>query len=269
MALPPVLLLGCGKMGSALVRGWAKLGLTQIHIVDPGDPPSDLQHVITRHDRDLAAITDISPDTAVILAIKPQQMADVLSTLKPRIRTNNLIISIAAGRTTGGIENALHPGQSIVRAMPNLPAAIGLGITAAYATRSLTPTQKDEAGQLLRAAGDLVWLNDEQDLDAVTALSGSGPAYIFLLTEILARAGEDLGLEKNLAAQLARQTVIGSAALLAATPDLSATTLRENVTSPGGTTEAALAVLGTNDALQTLFTKALRAARDRAKELSA
>jgi pyrroline-5-carboxylate reductase len=177
------------------------------------------------------------------------------------------VLSIAAGRRIEGLEAHLPAGAAVVRAMPNMPATIGRGITVAVANAQVSPAQRALAGELLSAAGGLVWVEDEALLDPVTAVSGSGPAYVFLLVECLAEAGRAAGLDAGLAERLARATVTGSAALLEQS-DLSASTLRENVTSPGGTTAAALAILAGPDGLQELMTAAVIAATKRGRELA-
>jgi pyrroline-5-carboxylate reductase len=176
------------------------------------------------------------------------------------------VLSIAAGRRIASFEKYL-PGGAVVRAMPNTPAAIGRGITAAVANRNVTPVQRALADDLLSAVGKVVWVDDESLLDAITAVSGSGPAYVFLLAECLAEAGRAAGLDARLAEELARATVSGSAALLEAS-DLSAAELRRNVTSPGGTTAAALEILGGEDGMQKLMTAAVAAATKRGRDLA-
>lgn len=267
MSAISVLLIGCGNMGSALVRGWSKLDNFSVHVVDPHDLTVDLKPLVSRHSRSISGIPLVPLPDIVLLAIKPQQMDDVLLALKSVIKPDTLVLSIAAGRTLSGITALLHSTQPVIRAMPNLPASVGLGITAACVSATVTSAQKEIAGRILSAAGDLIWLNDEDQIDSVTALSGSGPAYVFLLTEVMAKAGEALGLAPNIAAQLARQTVIGAATMMGQQPELPASALRQNVTSPGGTTAAALDVLMGHDALQSLMTQAVRAARDRSTEL--
>jgi pyrroline-5-carboxylate reductase len=202
----------------------------------------------------------------ILLAVKPQIMDDVLPGLAKLAGPQTLIISIAAGRPIASFEKHL-PGGAIVRAMPNTPASIGRGITAAVANRNVTPVQRALADDMLSAVGKVVWVEDEQLLDAITAVSGSGPAYVFLLTECLAEAGRAAGLDARLADELARATVSGSAALLEAS-DLSAAELRRNVTSPGGTTAAALEILGGEEGMQKLMTAAVAAATKRGRELA-
>ena len=264
---PALLLVGGGKMGSALLKGWEKLGLTNIAVVDPAAQPDDLKTIDGLRWLDAADKIDATfkPD-AVILAVKPQSMAAVLPAYA-RFK-NSLFLSIAAGQTLHRLSTLLGSAPcAIVRAMPNLPASVGQGISGAVANPHVTPTQRTLADRLLHAAGDVVWLEQEALLDPLTALSGSGPAYLFALVETMAGAGEKLGLPPALALQLARQTVIGSAALLAQSPQPAAA-LRQAVTSPGGTTEAALNHLLGEDGLPALMLRALRAASARAKLLA-
>jgi len=264
---PALLLVGGGKMGSALLKGWEKLGLTNITVVDPAAQPDDLKTINGLRWLDSADKIDATfkPD-AVILAVKPQSMAAVLPSYAHF--KNSLFLSIAAGQTLHRLSTLLgNAPYAIVRAMPNLPASIGQGISGAVANPHVTPTQRTLADRLLHAAGDVVWLEQEALLDPLTALSGSGPAYLFALVETMAGAGEKLGLPPALALQLARQTVIGSAALLAQSPQPAAA-LRQAVTSPGGTTEAALNHLLGEDGLPALMLRALRAASARAKLLA-
>lgn len=271
MTSPHLLLVGCGKMGSAMLRGWYHAGYTNITVVDPHDLASDLSSLVKRHVRQLESLTTAQTPPvfdAVILAVKPQAMDDACRDLKPVLKPDVLVVSIAAGRTISGIQQRLSTDQPVVRAMPNTPAAIGRGITAAIADSHVTSAQRDLAQRLLSAMGHLVWVADEPQMDAVTAVSGSGPAYVFMLIEVMAAAGEKMGLPHDLAVQLARQTVIGSAALADAEAYVPASTLRQNVTSPGGTTAAAIGILNDTNALQRLFDKAIEAATLRARELS-
>ena len=264
---PALLLVGGGKMGSALLKGWARLGLTNITVVDPAAQPDDLKTIEGLRWLDAADKIDtaMTPD-AVILAVKPQSMAAALPAYA-RFK-DSLFLSIAAGQTLHRLSTLLGSADyAIVRAMPNLPASIGQGISGAVANSRATPAQRALADRLLRAAGDVVWLEQEALLDPLTALSGSGPAYLFALVETMAGAGEKLGLAPALALQLARHTVIGSAALLAQSPQPAAA-LRQAVTSPGGTTEAALNHLLGAEGLPAIMLRAMRAASARAKLLA-
>ncbi|MDP2206840.1 MAG: pyrroline-5-carboxylate reductase [Alphaproteobacteria bacterium] len=260
-----LLLVGCGKMGQALLTRWIDLKLcTEIHVIEPAAIDAAVPHVHTLDD-----LPDNCKPDVIIFAVKPQVLPDMTAAYKRFAAQGALFISIAAGKPISFFESHLGTDAAIVRAMPNTPAAIGQGMTVACANAFVNDAQKKQAQDLLSAVGDFVWVPQERLLDPVTALSGSGPAYVFLLIEAMAAAGEKIGLDPAMAARLARQTVIGSAALARETPDTSAASLRENVTSPGGTTAAALAVL-MRDAggMQALFDEALAAAAQRAEELS-
>jgi pyrroline-5-carboxylate reductase len=211
----------------------------------------------------LRALTDV---TAVVVAVKPQTAAEAIPPLKPMIGASTVVVSIMAGRTLQFIAGALNARCALVRAMPNTPAAIGRGITVAV-PRDVNPAQRDLAHRLLCATGTVEWTDDEALMDAVTAVSGSGPAYVFLLAEALAEAGVAAGLPPPLAAKLARETVAGSGELLHRS-ELDAAVLRQNVTSPGGTTAAALDVLMGRDGLAQLMRNAVAAATRRSRELA-
>jgi pyrroline-5-carboxylate reductase len=202
----------------------------------------------------------------VVVAVKPQTAPEVMPALVPFVGAATVVVSIMAGRTLRFLDGAL-PGAALVRAMPNTPAAIGRGITVAFANARVSSQQRELVHALLSAVGAVEWVSDEALMDAVTALSGSGPAYVFLLAEAMAKAGAAAGLPPALAATLARATVAGAGELLHRSP-LDAATLRQNVTSPGGTTAAALDVLMANDALAPLMTKAIAAATKRSRELA-
>jgi pyrroline-5-carboxylate reductase len=263
-----IALIGCGKMGGALLRGWIKAKTARrVHVLEPAGLKG-FGKSVTVH-KDSASLLKAKPKAAVwVLAVKPQVMAEVCAQIAPAVPPDALVLSIAAGRTVASFEKIFGGKQPVVRAMPNLPAAIGAGITVAVANKKVSARQKRQAGALLQAAGTVEWVNDESLLDPVTALSGSGPAYVFLLIEAMAEAGRKAGLPARLAMMLARQTVIGAGALAGIDADVPAETLRKNVTSPGGTTEAALKVLMNNDNIQNLFDRAIAAASVRAKELS-
>lgn len=259
-----ILLVGCGKMGAAMVTRWQNLQLSEkIWVVDPH--ATDVAGVSRAETLD-GVPAGFVPDV-VIFAVKPQILDDVLP-LYTRYAAQTLFISIAAGKTLAVFENALGASAAIVRAMPNTPAAIGLGMTVAVANANVSPPEKAMAASLLGAVGEFIWADDEGQMNAVTALSGSGPAYVFLLIEAMAAAGVKAGLPEDMAQKLARQTVIGSAALAADSNQTPASVLRENVTSPNGTTAAALAVLMADDGLQPLLDRAIAAAAKRAEELS-
>ena len=258
-------LIGCGKMGQALAHGWISSGIAgHIDIVEPQDVP--LSGPVTH----VKAAKDLKPANgtwdAVILAVKPQVMNAACATLANILPADQLILSIAAGRTLSSL-HPFFPDALLVRAMPNTPAAIGKGMTVLCALENVTDTQKEIADDLLSATGQTAWVKEEILMDAVTALSGSGPAYVFYLVEAMAEAGRKAGLDKDFALGLARQTVIGSAALLESESDIDAATLRQNVTSPGGTTEAALKILMKGD-FQRLMDEAIAAATNRGRELA-
>jgi pyrroline-5-carboxylate reductase len=261
-----LVLVGAGKMGGAMLEGWLALGLdpAKIAILEP-KPAPDIAALAARGVRvNPAAVRDAS---VIVIAIKPQDAATVVPTLKSFAGTNTLAVSIMAGKTLGFLQGALSADLAIVRAMPNTPAAIGRGITVAVPNAKVTNDQRTLADRLLGAVGAVEWVADEPLLDAVTAVSGSGPAYVFLLAESLARAGAAAGLPADLSARLARATVSGSGELLHRS-DLDAATLRANVTSPGGTTAAALGVLMADNGLDPLMEKAIAAATRRSRELA-
>lgn len=263
-----VLLVGCGKMGGAMARGWLDRGLTHLAIVEPNrescaELADDPRVILVGGIEDLP--DDFRPRT-LVLAVKPQAMPLVLPPYRRFTDDGALVISIAAGKTLGFFQD-LFPGAAIVRAMPNLPASIGRGITVCVGNASVSAGQKVVAGDLLAACGEVAWVGEEALIDPVTALSGGGPAYVFLLIETLAKAGEAAGLPADLAMTLARVTVAGAGELVHSC-DLPAATLRENVSSPGGTTLAALKVLMAEDGLQPLMTRAIAAATERSRELA-
>ena len=262
----PVMLVGAGKMGLALARGWLDAGLPPNHLllVDPMPNPAAQQ---LAEDYGLTLNTDASGlrPNVLVLAVKPQVIDAVMESLQPIVGPHTLAISIAAGIDIARLSRGLDMGR-VVRTMPNTPAQIGKGITGAVAGAEVRAEDREVAEALLRAAGPVVWFEDEAQLDAVTAVSGSGPAYVFHLVEALAEAGRRQGLPDAIAQQLARQTVIGSAALLEADPAAPAV-LRQNVTSPNGTTEAGLAVLMGEPGLTDLIDRTVDAARRRSEEL--
>ncbi len=262
-----VLLVGAGQMGGAMLEGWLAGGLppANVAIRDPGPPPR-IASLIERHTISLNPDTLAAPDVALI-AVKPQMMADVLPGVVPLVGPKTLILSIAAGTTIANLAAVFGADQPIVRAMPNTPSAVGRGMTVLCPNAAVSPQQMDAARALVSAIGDVADIADEALMDAVTGVSGSGPAYVFLLAECLAAAGEEMGLPTELAARLARQTVAGAGELLHQS-DLDAATLRENVTSPNGTTAAALGVLMGEDRLRTLMTQAVDAATRRSRELA-
>lgn len=271
IALPgPIVLAGAGKMGTALLAGLLQRGLDRslVHVQDP-QPAAEARALLDRHG--IAATASVanlpSPPAVILVAVKPQVMDEVFPPLAHLAGPDTLVISIAAGRTIASFARHLPTGTAIVRAMPNTPAAIGRGITVCTPNRSVTPEQRALTNELLSAVGEVAWVEDETVLDPVTAVSGSGPAYVFLLAEYLAEAGQKAGLSEALANQLARATVTGAAELLRQS-DLPPSHLRENVTSPGGTTAAALAVLMADDGLGPLLAKAVAAATERGRTLA-
>ena len=265
----PLLLVGAGKMGGALLAGWLRHGLDprSVMVQDPSPPPEPAAMMASHGVRVRPRAELPTAPAVIVLAVKPQLVGDVLPTLAPLLGAETVMLSIAAGRTLANLESFLPPGTAIVRAMPNTPAAIGQGITAACANSEVTPDQARTCDELLEAVGEVIWLGDEQLMDAVTAVSGSGPAYVFFLAECLAEAGQAAGLEPELAARLAQGTIAGAAELLRRA-DLTPAELRENVTSPKGTTAAALEVLMGKNGLADLLIRAVAAAAKRSRELS-
>lgn len=250
-----------------MLAGWREQGVSHAVIVDPSPEAATLAGPNITVVADAAFIPLGFAPQAVVLAVKPQMAAEVLPAYA-RFSAHAVFISIMAGKTVHAIGALIGTKTSIVRAMPNTPAAVRQGITVAYAGSHVTQPQCALADRLLTATGAVAWVTDEAMLDPVTAISGGGPAYVFLLTELMEQAGLDQGLPPDLARQMARQTVIGSAALLAAS-DEDAANLRIAVTSPKGTTERALAVLRADDALPKIFKEAIQAATERSRELSA
>jgi pyrroline-5-carboxylate reductase len=259
-------LAGAGKMGGALLLGWLGGGLEAGRIVVIEPHPSDEINMLVRMGIRLnPPAKDAGMIDTLVVAVKPQSFREAGAALKQLIGPSALVVSIMAGTTIASISEVC--GGAVVRAMPNTPAAIGRGITVAVAANDVSAAQRAVADALLRATGSVEWIDDEQLMDAVTAVSGSGPDYVFLLAEELARAGIEAGLPAELATKLARQTVAGSGELLHRLETPSAT-LRQNVTSPGGTTAAALEVLMGPDGMQQLLTRAVAAATRRSKELA-
>jgi pyrroline-5-carboxylate reductase len=261
-----IVLAGAGKMGGAMLSGWLAQGLdaNRVAVIEPY-PSDDIKALAARGVRLNPASGDIGSVAALVIAVKPQMFREAGPALKPFIAPDTLVVSIMAGITIAAIRQVC--GGSVVRAMPNTPAAIGRGITVAVADKNVSAAQRAVADALLRAIGAVEWTGDETLMDAVTAVSGSGPAYVFLLAEELARAGIEAGLPPELATKLARETVAGSGELLHRS-DLDAATLRRNVSSPGGTTAAALEVLMGADGMQSLLTRAVAAATRRSRELA-
>lgn len=257
-------------MGLALAQGWRRCGLPAdaLHIVDPH--PSDRLLALVADGCTLHAHTPTTLSARlIVLAVKPQTMPVVMPALKPLVQKETLVLSIAAGLSLSTLEHGLGTTPRLIRAMPNLPASIGAAITAAYTHHPLTPEERGLIDTILQAVGAVVWLEDEAHMAAVTALSGSGPAYVFHLLECLIAAGTGLGLTPHTARTLAIETVLGSAKL-AAQPGADPSQLRAHVTSPQGTTAAGLAVLmAPPHNLMSLITKTVDAATTRAHQLDA
>ena len=257
-------------MGSALLAGWLDRGLdpATVSIVEPtgvpiGAPLTAAAGIYVGPDQ----LPDQLAPRVVVFAVKPQAMDTVVPAYRRFAWPETVFLSIAAGRTLTSFARLLGGGAAVVRAMPNTPAAIRRGITAVCGNRHVDLAQRDVCTELLAAVGEVVWVDDEALIDAVTAVSGSGPAYVFHLVEAMTAAGVTAGLPSDLAERLARATVTGAAALLDQSSDTPAT-LRRNVTSPGGTTEAALAVLLADDGMTRLMTDAVAAAARRARKLA-
>jgi pyrroline-5-carboxylate reductase len=261
-----VVLAGAGKMGGAMLSGWLAQGLdaSRVVVIEP-HPSEDINALIAKGIRLNPEPKDVDAVATLVIALKPQMFREAGPGLRPFVGSFTLVVSIMAGTTIALLSEVC--GGSVVRAMPNTPAAIGRGITVAVAAGNVSAAQRAVADALLRAIGSVEWTGDETLMDAVTAVSGSGPAYVFLLAEELARAGVEAGLPPELATKLARQTVAGSGELLHRS-ELDAATLRVNVTSPGGTTAAALEVLMAPDGMQELMTRAVEAATKRSRELA-
>jgi pyrroline-5-carboxylate reductase len=265
-----LLLIGCGKMGGAMLEGWLAQGLPpgEVVIVEPNQELGEaLARRGLRHGLEPAELPETLRPAVLLLAVKPQMMEAATADLERFVRPGTLLLSIAAGKTLGYFERKFGAGTAIVRAMPNTPAAVGRGITVAVANDEVTPAQRATADALLAAVGEVWWVEEEGLIDPVTALSGGGPAYVFLLMEVLAEAGIASGLPPDLAQRLARRTVEGAGELSRLAQE-SPETLRKNVTSPAGTTLEALKILMAEDGLQPLFTRAIAAATRRSRELA-
>ena len=264
-----LVLVGAGKMGGAMLDGWLAAGLEakRVTVIDPL-PSEELKAQAKACgfalNPELAAMK--APEI-LVLGIKPQMLDAAAPTLKPLASATTLVVSILAGKTIGNLASRLPDARAIVRAMPNLPASVGRGITGAVASQAVTPQQKDQAHFLLSGVGKVEWVDHEDLIDAVTGVSGSGPAYVFYLVECLAKAAEAEGLPPDLAERLARATIEGAGELLHRS-EHSPAVLRQNVTSPGGTTAAGLQILMADDGLQPLIKATVNAARKRAEALS-
>src|SRR6478735_2429504 len=256
-----IALAGAGKMGGAMLTGWLAGGLDakRVVVIEP-QPSPEITALAAQGIRLNPTVKDTGEVDTLVVAVKPQSFREAGATFRPFTGPSTLVVSIMAGTTIAVLEATC--GGAVVRAMPNTPAAIGRGITVAVAAGNVSAAQRSVADALLRATGAVEWVDDETLMDAVTAVSGSGPAYVFLLAEELARAGVEAGLPEELATRLARETVAGSGELLRRS-EASSATLRQNVTSPGGTTAAALDVLMGPDGLQPLMIRAIAAATKR------
>ena len=263
-----ILLIGFGNMGQALVRGWLKEGhaASAIHIVDSEPAARAVATALGVEAHEVVRADAVRADV-VVLAVKPNQLASVLPSCAPFAARGAVVLSIAAGKTMAEIAAGLGAVSAVVRAMPNTPAAVGQGITALVANAGVSGAQRALCGELLAAVGAVAWLDDETHMDAVTAISGSGPAYVFLLIECLEQAAIELGLKAALAKQLALATVAGAGAYAAAAKETPAD-LRRRVTSPNGTTQAALDVLMAEPGMHELIARATRAAAKRSRELA-
>jgi pyrroline-5-carboxylate reductase len=261
-----IALAGAGKMGGAMLSGWLAGGLAanRVVVIEP-HPSQEILALAARGLRLNPPPGQAGAVDALVIAVKPQSFREAGAALKPLIGSATLVVSIMAGIPIATIGEIC--GGAVVRAMPNTAAAIGRGITVAVPVSEVSAAQRAVADALLRATGAVEWIADETLMDAVTAVSGSGPAYVFLLAEELARAGVEAGLPAELATRLARETVAGSGELLHRS-ELAAAALRQNVTSPGGTTAAALDVLMGPNGLQPLLTRAVAAATRRSRELA-
>jgi pyrroline-5-carboxylate reductase len=266
----PLLLVGCGKMGGAMLAGWRARGFKPEDIVVVEPWAEQAAAVRVRHGVSVFPGPEHLPDdlkpAVMVVAVKPQVMDEAVPHYRHLAERGAWVLSIAAGTTIGYFENRLGADAAIVRAMPNTPASIGRGITALCANARVTEGEREAAKALVEAVGEAVWVEDEALMDVVTAVSGSGPAYVFLLIEALARAGEANGLPSDVAVSLAEATVAGAGELARQSDEMPAE-LRRHVTSPGGTTEAALKVLMAKDGLQDLLDRAVHAAVQRGREL--
>ncbi|MCB1551177.1 MAG: pyrroline-5-carboxylate reductase [Alphaproteobacteria bacterium] len=262
MSQSRLLLVGCGKMGGALLQGWRdNIPDLLISILDPDFPDAQF--------RMIDELKGQGSFGCIVLAVKPQIMEETVRGLTDFALPSTLVISIAAGKQISFFEDLLGSMSPVIRVMPNTPAAVGCGMSVLCANNKVTSGHKKLAQGLMETVGLCAWVDDESQMDAVTAVSGSGPAYVFHMIEALAQAGISAGLSPDLSMMLARQTVIGSGLLAAQNPDIDAATLRQNVTSPGGTTEAALRVLMSPDAgLTNLLTRTVLDAQKRSIDLA-
>ncbi|WP_120498831.1 pyrroline-5-carboxylate reductase [Kiloniella sp. EL199] len=266
-----LLLVGCGKMGGAMLQGWLDRGLkgSQVAIVDPSARADYMQTFVDDGVQAVETLADLGksflPDY-ILFAVKPQMIDSAITDYQNYARQGTVFLSVIAGKQISFFEKHLGTDAAIVRTMPNTPAAVSRGMTVLYGNQNISKEQADACEELMAAVGETAWLDSEEQIDAVTGVSGSGPAYIFYLAECLAQAGVDAGLPKELARKLADTTVSGAGELLRLSND-SPSQLRINVTSPNGTTQAALDVLMAADGLQPVMNKAVAAAANRSREL--
>ncbi len=266
----PLLLIGCGRMGGALLSGWLNGGVPprDVWVVEPNAATATFfQDIGVNCAAEAQALPGDLKPRVTLLAVKPQFMDSALEPLAASRRELGLLLSIAAGKTIAYFQRLFGEGQAIVRAMPNTPAAVGRGMTVMAATPQVSADDRELCSRLMSAVGETAWVEEEALIDPVTAVSGGGPAYVFLLVETLAEAGRQAGLPAELSMRIARSTVAGAGELLRQSNEPAAQ-LRENVTSPGGTTLEALKVLMAEDALQPLMTRAIAAATQRSRELA-
>ena len=261
-----ILLVGAGKMGTAMLEGWLRLGIPagKLVVIEPN--ASAQLSALAAQGLTLNPEKSADEIAAAVVAVKPQIAPEVMPRIAQLLSERSVAVSIMAGRTLRFLAESL-PRVALVRAMPNTPAAIGRGITVAVPNARVSVAQRALVHALLSALGAIQWITDEGLMDAVTALSGSGPAYVFLLAECMARAGAMAGLPPSLSQTLARATVAGAGELLGRSA-VDPASLRENVTSPGGTTAAALEVLMRERGLQPLLTEAIAAATRRSRQLA-
>lgn len=267
----PLLFLGCGKMGGAILAGLLERGAApeQMHIIEPNkEAVADFTRRGVVHHWNSESLPAGFRPAVVLLAVKPQVMEEALPSVAHLASAETLYVSIAAGKTLQWFADRLGPESRIVRAMPNTPSAVGRGMSVLVAGAAVDATQRELAGSLLEAVGVVSWVEEEALIDPVTALSGGGPAYVFLMIECLAKAGEEAGLPQELARRLARETVAGSGELVHRSPGEEPEVLRQDVTSPGGTTLEALKILMAPDGLQPLMSRAIAAATRRSRELA-
>lgn len=260
--------IGGGNMATALISGLMRKPRpgTKVRVAEPDQQSRQRLRAEFGVQTFASAAEAVGDADVIVLAVKPQVMPSVLAEISSSVLPTQLILSIAAGTTINSMVNQLNPDQAVIRCMPNTPALIGAGISGLYANAHCRQHHREQAERILAAAGDTVWIEDEHLMDAVTAISGSGPAYFFLLTEALARAGEELGLPPEVAQQLASKTCIGAGAMLAQATE-SPAELRHRVTSPGGTTQAAIESFE-QGGLRDIVLRAAKAADDRGRELA-